>query len=285
MTLVAEAFAKVNRALVVRGRRPDGYHDLDTVFETIDLTDRLRFEESSDVVLAVDDPAIPSGTDNLVLRAAEALRRAAGVARGASITLEKRIPAGGGLGGGSSDAAVTLAGLVRLWDLDVGPERLAGIAATLGADVPFFLTGGRARGTGRGDRIEPLPDAPPTWFVVLIPPFGCPTPDVFRALDAGPAQDAPADAGLPPERNDLEPAAESLRPELGRMRAALLEAGALASRLSGSGSTVYGVFPDRPAAERGAARVHGLPEFTRIRVVSSVSREEFRKRSEPRPET
>lgn len=285
MTLVAEAFAKVNRALVVTGRRPDGYHELDTVFETIDLTDRLRFEESSDIVLAVDDPAIPSGPDNLVRRAAEALRRATGVARGASIALEKRIPAGGGLGGGSSDAAVTLAGLVRLWDLDLGPERLAGIAATLGADVPFFLTGGRARGTGRGDRIEPLPDAPPTWFVVLIPPFGCSTPDVFRALGARPARGVPADAGLPPERNDLEPAAESLRPELGSMRAALLEAGALASRLSGSGSTVYGVFPDRFAAERGAARVHGLPEFTRIRVVSSVSREEFRKRSEPRPES
>ena len=134
MRLVAEAFAKVNRSLLVLGRRPDGFHELDTVFQAVGLTDRLAFEESDALTLRVDDPSVPAGPENLVLRAARLLADEAGVKARAAIDLEKRIPAGGGLGGGSSDAAVTLLGLSALWGLDVPLEALAEIGARLGSD-------------------------------------------------------------------------------------------------------------------------------------------------------
>ena len=171
MRLVAEAFAKVNRSLVVLGKRPDGFHELDTVFQAVGLSDRLTFETSVGLSLEVDDPSIPSGAENLVLRAARALAASAGVPARAAITLEKRIPSGGGLGGGSSDAAVALLGLSALWGLDLPVGGLAEIGASVGSDVPFFLYGGTARGLGRGERIAPLPDLPSAGVVLVMPPF------------------------------------------------------------------------------------------------------------------
>ncbi len=184
MKLVAEAFAKVNRSLVVLGKRSDGFHELDTVFQAVGLTDRLTFEESDLLTLDVDDPSIPSGAENLVLRAARALAEAAGVRPRAHIMLEKRIPSGGGLGGGSSDAAVTLFGLSALWELDLPLELLSRVGGELGSDVPFFLHGGTARGLGRGERITPLEDLPPEAVVLVMPPFPVSTPEVFRRLEA-----------------------------------------------------------------------------------------------------
>jgi len=285
MKLVAEAFAKVNRSLLVLGRRRDGYHELDTVFQAVALTDRLTFEDADGLALAVDDPSVPAGPENLVLRAARALADAAEVRPRAAITLEKRIPSGGGLGGGSSDAAVALLGLSALWDLDLTPERLAEIGGALGSDVPFFLYGGTARGLGRGERIEPLPDLPPQGVVLVMPPFPVATPDVFRRLDApswnggGPT---PTPSGGVPDRNDLEPAAEALFPELGAIRERLAAAGATQARLSGSGSTVFGLFPDLAAASEGARRLAQLPAGSAVRVVPTLTREESRSRSRPR---
>ena len=282
MKLVAEAFAKINRSLLVLGVRPDGFHELDTVFQAVGLTDRLTFEESDGLTLEVDDPSVPAGPENLVLRAAWALAEAAGVAPRASIRLEKRIPAGGGLGGGSSDAAVTLLGLSALWGLDLPPERLARIGAGLGSDVPFFLFGGTARGLGRGERIEPLPDLPARGAVLVTPPFPAATPAVFRALGAPPWDGRPARRdGAVPDRNDLEPAAEALFPELRALREALGAAGAVQARLSGSGSTVFGLFPDLSAVAAAAGRLGELAAGTAVRVVPTLTRAESRARSGP----
>jgi 4-diphosphocytidyl-2-C-methyl-D-erythritol kinase len=285
MKLCAEAFAKVNRSLVVLGKRADGYHELDTVFQAVGMADRLTFEASESLSLSVDDPSVPAGPENLVLRAARALADAAGLRPRAAITLEKRIPSGGGLGGGSSDAAVTLLGLSALWGLELLPGRLEEIGAALGSDVPFFLHGGTARGLGRGERIVPLPDLPPEGVVLVMPPFPVATPDVFRAL-AAPACDGRdaeplADPGTA-DRNDLEAAAEALFPALRTVREALAGAGATRARLSGSGSTVFGLFPDLAAAAQAASRLESLPAGSAVRVVPTLTREECRARSGPR---
>ncbi len=289
MKLVAEAFAKVNRSLLVLGRRPDGFHELDTIFQAVGLADRLTFEEAESLVLEVDDPSIPAGPENLVVRAARVLAEAAGLKPRAAITLEKRIPAGGGLGGGSADAAVALLGLSALWELDLPLQRLEEIGAALGSDVPFFLHGGTARGRGRGERILPLPDLPPQGVVLVMPPFPVSTPDVFRALDAPAWEGARAadpgdraESSPPLDRNDLEAAAEALFPSLGAVRAALALAGASQARLSGSGSTVFGLFPDLVAAAHAAERLEGLPAGSAVRVVPTLTREECRARSGPR---
>lgn len=285
MKLCAEAFAKVNRSLVVLGKRADGYHELDTVFQAVGMADRLTFEASESLSLSVDDPSVPSGPENLVFRAARALADAAGLRARAAITLEKRIPAGGGLGGGSSDAAVTLFGLSALWGLELPPGRLEEIGAALGSDVPFFLHGGTARGLGRGERIVPLPDLPPAGVVLIMPPFPVATTDVFRALGAPAWAGGVTDREAPPEdpdRNDLEAAAEALFPALRTVREALAGAGATRARLSGSGSTVFGLFPDLAAAAQAASRLEGLPAGSAVRVVPTLTREECSARSAPR---
>jgi 4-diphosphocytidyl-2-C-methyl-D-erythritol kinase len=291
MKLALEAFAKVNRSLVVRGRRPDGYHELDTIFQTVDLTDRLDFLEEKDGVLAltIEGAELAESEENLVLRAARALKRRFGVALGARIHLSKKIPVGAGLGGGSSNAAATLRGLSALWELSVSPGDLQLLAAGLGSDVPFFLHGGTARGTGRGEKIEPLPDAPPEALVLLFSPFSLSTAAVYGAVSA-PALtgfDPPSKlrgsdpGGAAPDRNDLEPAAESLQGELRRLRVALRDAGARQARLSGSGSTVFGVFGSMELARQAGARLAGELGRTQVRVVPTVARGEFTRRSRP----
>jgi 4-diphosphocytidyl-2-C-methyl-D-erythritol kinase len=287
--LSCEAFAKVNRSLVILGKRPDGFHELDTVFQTIDLADRLTFEEAPELTLSVDDPSLPAGEENLVIRAARALERRFGITRGAAVHLEKRIPVGGGLGGGSADAAAALRGLAMLWDLPSDTAALQPLAEGLGSDVAFFLHGGRARGTGRGERIEPLPDGPREFLVLLVPPFSLSTPMVYGRVSA-PALTDPkdpsslrgSDPGAEPDRNDLEPAAESLSGGLARLREVLLRVGATRARLSGSGSTVFGVFPSEDAAWGAEAKLPGVVENSRVMVVPTLSRAEFAARAAPR---
>ena len=287
-SLRLEAFAKVNRSLVVLGRRADGFHEIETLLETVDLSDEISIEEADGLSLSCSDPSLPSGEENLVLRAARLLAGESGTRSGARIHLCKRIPAGGGLGGGSSDAASTLLGLSALWHLGLTADALAPLAARIGSDVPFFLVGGRGRGSGRGERIEPLPDAPAETLLLLFPPFGMPTADVYKALRApgltppgrGALSESPA-PGILPDRNDLEPAAESLRPELGALRRLLADAGARSARMSGSGSTLFGVFGTPGEASRAAAALAGLPPGTRWSVVTTVSRREFALRALP----
>jgi 4-diphosphocytidyl-2-C-methyl-D-erythritol kinase len=257
--------AKVNLHLEVLGRRSDGFHELRTLFQTIDLWDFLDAEPDTDLSMTCDDPALPCDGSNLVLRAARRLRERLGPGPGARLRLRKGIPAGGGLGGGSSDAAGALLLLDRLWEGGLPREALAELAAGVGSDCPFFLWGGTAIGTGRGERIEPLPPGPTRDLVLGFPPYGIPTAEVYRRFAAltPPAGGVTVPALLTKcspvrdfgaARNDLERAVLEGWPELGAFRARLLVEGARLALVSGSGSTVFGLFrtPDgaRVAAER-----------------------------------
>ena len=170
MVLIAEAPAKINRELRVGPRRPDGFHEIRSRFCAIDFCDRLEVEESDRLELSCSGVPVPCGDTNLVARAARALADRLGVASGARIRLEKRVPAGAGLGGGSADAAVTLLLLSKLWSSRLRQEELSEVAARLGSDVPFFLSGGEADVAGRGERVTPLGDSPPQELLLWIPP-------------------------------------------------------------------------------------------------------------------
>ncbi len=267
------AFAKINLGLRVHGRRPDGYHEISTVFQTVSLHDTLTFKAATDgkLGLVCSDPSIPTDDSNLVLRAAEALRERYGVAQGARVELEKVIPAGGGLGGGSSDAAVTLAALATLWEIETDAVELAEIGARLGADVPFFLAGGTALGTGTGTDIRPLGDAPKMHLVVVTPGVHVSTAEAYRALGAPALTKVKPLVNLSVSRteadfpdslcgvwsNDFEAVVVRLYPEIGRARERLVESGAERVMLSGSGSSVCGVFESKgeAARARGALKV------------------------------
>jgi 4-diphosphocytidyl-2-C-methyl-D-erythritol kinase len=257
--------AKINWSLRVLGRRGDGYHDLETLFQTVSLHDVLTFTPAAtETTLVCDDPSIPVDESNLILRAARALG-----APPVAIELEKRIPAGGGLGGGSSNAATTLRALNELFDLGFGDFDLAGIALALGSDVPFFLVGGTAYATGRGEELAAMPPAPKVPLLLLFPEERMLTPEAFRMLrrfspPLGMERYAEIlDAGLLPDSaeltNDFEDPVFAKLPRLRELRERLLAAGAVWSRMSGSGSTIVGAFAD--AASRDAARA----AFTGVR--------------------
>jgi 4-diphosphocytidyl-2-C-methyl-D-erythritol kinase len=267
----AQAPCKTNLFLEVRGKRPDGYHELDTIFAELSLADDLELEAASGLeVECVGDPTVPSGPENLVWRAADALRRR--VARpelGARIRVTKRVPAGGGLGGGSSDAAVTLIALNTLWGLGLGERALEEVAATVGSDCAFFIRGGLQRGTGRGEKLEPLPaPSKPLDLVLLVPRASCPTPQVYKALapHLGPPLREPTALLAALAAGDIEGAARALWNRLEKpcfeLFPVVLEAkrdlerrGLLGCLLSGSGATVFGVARDREQAHSVVAEL------------------------------
>jgi 4-diphosphocytidyl-2-C-methyl-D-erythritol kinase len=266
VVLAEAAHAKVNLHLHVLGRREDGYHLLDSLVVFAAAADTLIAEPDGALSLAVEGPfaaALAGEADNLALRAARALAASAGVARGARLRLVKRLPVAAGIGGGSADAAAALRALDRLWGLDLGPDRLAAIAARLGADVPVCLAARPARLGGIGERIDPAPDLPPFGLVLANPGVPVATAAVFAAR-AG-AFDAPA--ALPeawPDaatlardlalcRNALEPAAIALCPVIAEVLAALRALpGARLARLSGSGATCFALFDDEATAAAAA---------------------------------
>jgi 4-diphosphocytidyl-2-C-methyl-D-erythritol kinase len=282
--LVARCPAKVNLALRVLRRRPDGFHELDTIFQAVDLWDSLEIREGADLVLTCDAPGLPTDESNLVLRAAGLLRERSGVSRGASLHLRKRIPAQAGLGGGSSDAAGALVLCSRFWGLEASTGALRTLAAEIGSDVPFFLEGGTARGTGRGERIEPLPPVRRLHLLLGFPPFGTSTAEVYRqasirltlpgdgvSLAILKAHKWPGDNDFAFMVNDLEPVVFEMRPVLREFRDALLQAGAAAAMLSGSGSTVYGVFRGEGEVEDAASRLRAEYEGWRLLPSSTVA--------------
>ena len=181
MLLRAEAPAKIDRELRVGARRPDGFHEIRSRFCTIDLADRLEIEAAEVLEIACAGLPVPEGNSNLVARAAAGLAEELGIAPRARIRLEKRIPVGAGLGGGSADAAVTLLLLSRLWDSPLSAVGLSNVAARVGSDVPFFLHGGEADVAGRGEHVTPREDGPPRELLLLVPPFSIATGDVYAA--------------------------------------------------------------------------------------------------------
>jgi 4-diphosphocytidyl-2-C-methyl-D-erythritol kinase len=260
LTLTYPAPAKLNLLLRVTGRRADGYHLLQTVFRFIDYADTLQFALRSDgaVVRAAPVKSVTEA-DDLTLRAARLLQRVSGTSYGASITLDKRLPLGGGLGGGSSDAATTLLALNRLWQLRFSRERLQELGGELGADVPVFVFGENAIGTGIGDVLQPL-TLPPAWYVVVIPPVTVSTAELFQASDlkrdSNPIKIPPF--SFAPGGNDFEPVVCRLYPEIKRCLEWLGQFGPAA--LTGSGACVFAEF----AAEATArATLQRLPRGAR----------------------
>jgi 4-diphosphocytidyl-2-C-methyl-D-erythritol kinase len=255
------------------GTRPDGYHDLESVVAAVGLWDRLHFEPAEDLRLTCDDPGVPSGDDNVVVKAARLLRESCGVGRGARISLRKGIPAGRGFGGGSSDAAACLAGLNALWQCGRTVAELAALGVRLGSDVPLFFGPPVAVVRGRGERVEPVA-ARPKWHAALAwPAFGNSTADVYAAYDRCPpsadrrpgATDilkclgGPARGAAPFLVNDLEPPARSLRSGGLSVRTLLEKAGATAVGMTGSGSAYFALTDTETEARRlvGAARAGG----------------------------
>jgi 4-diphosphocytidyl-2-C-methyl-D-erythritol kinase len=234
--------AKLNLFLHVNGRRADGYHLLQTVFRLIDRCDWLRFSPrtDSDVKLALPLPGIAE-SDELAVRAARLLQAETGCARGVNIAIEKHIPVGGGLGGGSSDCATALAVLNRLWNLGLPRERLAELALRLGADVPFFLFGGNAFAEGVGELLTPI-ELPPAWYVVLVPPDGIPTTEVFAApeLTRNTKKVTISSFSVGFGHNDLEPVVCGRNAVIAAHRAWLGQHGD--ARMSGSGACVFAEF-------------------------------------------
>ena len=266
-SITMEAPAKLNLGLEVVGRREDGYHEIATVFQTIDLVDDLVLEPAPELELQVSGLVVPGGEENLVMQAARLLAARAGNGRGARISLHKRIRAGAGLGGGSSDAAAALLGLNRLWGIGLSYRDLRELASELGADVPFFLVAGTALGLGRGDAVIPLPQLPALAVALVSPEEGLSTQEVFQSgnfsltnickynIITRFAHHYLTGQGLDQlVRNDLQPAATELLPRIGFLCEGLREAGALATSMTGSGSSVYGLFQEESEARRALER-------------------------------
>ena len=295
MIVCARAHAKINLDLRVLGVRADGFHELRTVFQAVSLHDTVEcVTRSGPLTIDCDTAGVPLDRSNLVWRAAEALWRSlrrTGPVTGVAIRLRKSIPVQSGLGGGSTDAAAALLALTRLWGVRIRPTQLTDVAATLGADVPFFLSGGTALGLGRGDEVYPLADLPRHWIVLLVPGFGVSTADAYAWYDAerdrarGVGVREPQQVPGPwPSRaaqmiNDLEAPIARHHPEIDQMRTALRRAGALAAAMSGSGSTVFGLFQRRRDALAAVERLSG--SGWRVLLTESLGRGEYAVRTRP----
>jgi 4-diphosphocytidyl-2-C-methyl-D-erythritol kinase len=270
--VLVQAPAKVNLFLEVLGKRTDGYHEIASLMVTVGLYDRLVFrdEPAGSLVLTCDDPALSTGPDNLVVRAAELLRRHTGCQQGARIELHKRIPMAAGLAGGSSDAAATLAGLNRLWRLGLADSKLAALGAEIGSDVAFFFAAPAAWCTGRGEVVTPVNLGRPLHLLLACPDVGLATADVYRGVKV-PTQPEDGDAirravavGDVQEigrrlHNRLQPAAEALSPEVGDLLAQLAAARPTGQLMTGSGSCVFALGRDRADIMRLARRLRRRP--------------------------
>lgn len=291
------AYAKLNLTLNILGKRPDGYHDIESVFHCISLHDKLTLTIRKDgkIVLKCSDPSLPTVGSNLAYRAAVTMRELAikkypdKKLPGATITLKKNIPIGAGLGGGSSDAAAVLMGLKRLWKLDkISQTDLKKTAASLGSDVPFFLKGGTAYVTGRGEKVEAKKCPGKYHFLVVYPGFSVSTAWAyknFKKIKNGLTKGhkfskmllklcGSGKSALDISRyfvNDLENAVTPSHRMISKVKADLLNAGALNSMMSGSGSSVFGLFSDFESAEKAYSKI--LKIWPQCFLVNSVSSE------------
>lgn len=277
------SFAKVNLWLRVVGKRDDGFHDIETFFHTISLHDEITLEPADELTIAMTSSEpwakrMPDADDNIAFKAARLLAERCDAA-GARIEIRKNIPLGAGLAGGSGNAAAVLTALRQLWDVTIDHDELMEIAASLGSDVPFMLVGGTALGRGRGELLERVPNAPSLWFVLGIADRGLSTGEVYGRWrpehsgtgDLGTFRDILV-SGDPDDvaaavRNDLEPAALELRPELGARLETMAAAGALRAFISGSGPTVVGLARSQEHAASVAARLSDT--FDRVQIVRS----------------
>jgi 4-diphosphocytidyl-2-C-methyl-D-erythritol kinase len=296
--LAINSYAKVNLFLSVKNKRPDGYHTIESIFERISLCDRINIEKRSDkrIVLRCSDPGLPSGKNNLAVKAALLLSRRYGITKGVTIDLLKRIPTGAGMGGGSSNAAAVLSGLNKLWDLGLSEKQLVHLAAEIGSDVPFFVYNcSFALVKGRGDLIKPLPVPPKVrlWHVIVVPKIQVSTPLIYKHWDkldsskkisvsmlTRPASDAKLillalnrqgpDFGLSGLFNSLEAVTMGLYPRVLAAKQAFSGLGIKTILMTGSGSAVFGIVSSRKEAAAFSKKLKAQNRFWRIFVASTV---------------
>jgi 4-diphosphocytidyl-2-C-methyl-D-erythritol kinase len=290
MSQVWRAFAKVNLDLRILGKRSDGYHEIRTRFQTIDLHDVIRVSAQDSFRFTASEG--PEDESNLVVRAVRAFEDATSIDVRLHLDLEKRVPSAAGLGGGSADAAVTLLGLIRWYGADIPGDRVHHLLSGLGSDVPFFAVGGHVLAIGRGETLFPLPDAngvdSSSWLVLVTPPINVNSADAYYWLTEIPESNtilgfcaafAPRLGGVKPapsaRLNDFEVPVFRRFPELAEIKGALVSQGARQASLSGSGATLFGEF----SAEVDAARaVHLLQKDYDVTLVRSVSRADYLRR-------
>lgn len=283
------AYAKINWFLNVLGKRDDGFHELCTAFQTVSLHDDLTFTASDELILTCDDASIPTGENNLIIRAANELKERFFVKEGAKIHLQKRIPSPGGLGGGSSDAAIALIGLSKLWNLEITTEELCEISAKLGSDVPFFFCGGTATATGRGTEITPIEDIEEKFLLIITPNIAVSTADAFGKLNS-PRLTNPSSKSIfkfcrdeaqklirkqTNPTNDFEKTIFEIYPEIRRVKEKLLEMGAKSALMSGSGASVFGIF-EKEETRQATIKALQIEENWRMFAVATVMRSSYR---------
>ena len=294
--LTLNSFAKINWSLRVLGKRADGYHDVLTVLQTISLSDELRVARRADdqLLLKCSDPAIPTDEENLIIQAVELLReslgaRFGGMQFGADIELIKRIPSKAGLGGGSSNAAIALLALSKIWEIDDTDHQE--IAAYIGADVPFFLIGGRALGEGTGTTLSALSDCETKYLIIVAPTARVSTAAAYNALDARSLTSSKSnpilagsfaelvsnDCDLSALHNDFEAVIFEIEPEIERAKKALLKSGADRALLAGSGSSVFGIFANRHARQSALERLECEPGW-RVYSCETLARNDYLER-------
>ncbi len=282
--IVVRAFAKINLGLKILDKRPDGYHTIHTVYQSVALPDRLGvvlLKGAKGTRVECAHPGVPGGRDNLVFRACQLWKRARKFSGGITVRLDKRIPIGSGLGGGSSDAAAVLAGLERLTGDHLNLHARWKIAARLGSDVPFFLWGGRGLGIGRGEEVFPLPDLPSRRCLVVFPGFHVSTASAYRQAQRELTKNARgrrmsefgAWSPLPlegwgPAENDFERIVFARWPRLAQLKSQLIRAGAETASLTGSGSAVYALFNSARTLARAVKLVPADWQVFRTRTLS-----------------
>ena len=288
------SFAKINWGLRILGKRTDNFHEVRTTVQTVSLHDQLNFElsEEQHVVLSCNDPEIPKGEQNLIVRAALALQDRYSISNGARIQLEKNIPVQAGLGGGSSNAAIALLALARLWHIEAGANELVEIAARLGADVPFFLFGGRMLATGTGTTLSSLSDYDALNLIIIAPSVKVSTRNAYESAQAAALTSDTAEFILSSSQkrvnlgnslpwlrgdfeNDFEPVIFDIYPEIGRAKEVLIAGGATAALLTGSGSSVFGIFTDHKSQQQALEKIQPEAGWQIIPCVT-VSRNEYR---------
>ncbi|MCA1624327.1 MAG: 4-(cytidine 5'-diphospho)-2-C-methyl-D-erythritol kinase [Acidobacteria bacterium] len=288
-TFTIPSFAKINWFLRIMGKREDNFHELCTVFQTISLADYLTFSEQDEIVLICNDKKIPPGEANLVVKAAKFLQEKLGIKKGAKIYLEKNIPAPGGLGGGSSNAAVALCGLTKLWRIEIDFAELLEIGKNLGSDVPFFFYGGTALGAGRGTEIYPLKDLEEKHILIVTPNVNVSTAEAFAALNAPHLTNKSSKSILPICRdftnslilrqskliNDFEAVVFKLEPEVEFAKKKLLDFGSQNALLSGSGASVFGIFDSEKSMQFAFEQIKSATKW-RVFSVRTISRSFYR---------
>jgi len=282
------SFAKINWFLRILGKRDDGFHELCTVFQAISLHDDLTFCKSDEIVLTCSDKNIPTDDKNLIVKAANILSEKYCVKEGAKIHLEKRIPAPGGLGGGSSNAAVALLGLAKLWQIESNFEELLKIGKHLGSDVPFFFYGGTAFGTGRGTEIFPLNDFEENYILIVTPNIAVSTAEAFTRLNATHLTIKASKSILQICRNeaqaldlrqvelvnDFEKTVFEIEFEIGRVKGKLFDCGCVRALMSGSGASVFAVFDNKRKLEIALDELKSEQGW-RVFSVKTISRLEY----------